>query len=531
MNVRLQVGETTTTLTIEDRETLLLALRRQGVEMQATCGGKGICGKCRVKLLREGKIPVGEVLACRITGAQLLGMWARERFDTVVIEETKPMQTQRKREVVLPENVKRDEKTPDAVHYGVAFDLGTTTIAAMLWDLSSGSDERTPLATAAAENPQSVFGADVISRIEYAMENKGGAQRLHRAMVECMNRLLGELTEAMGISISNVYRLSAVGNSTMMHTLLERDLSGLAKAPFAGEELPVEAEAKTLGLAVGDGVKLRTLPLMGGHLGSDAAAVLLALRLPEKKEAALALDIGTNGELLLTDGKGGLWGCSAAAGPAFEGGNISCGMRGEPGAIERVRPAPGGRGVVVSVINGAAETTETTETTGVDGATETCAAARGICGSGLIDAAAALLAMGEMDDVGRLRSGESFFLTPKVFLTQKDIRQLQMAKGAIGAGRRILAKRASDEIRSVYLAGAFGSYLDWESAVAIGLLPKGIPVCSCGNAAGVGASMILLSEEEWRRGCEWAGRLVHLELAEEPEFAEIFLEEMYFRRV
>ena len=171
MNVRLQVGETTITLTIEDQETLLLALRRQGVEMQATCGGKGICGKCRVKLLREGKIPVGEVLACRITGAQLLGMWARERFDTVVIEETKPMQTQRKREVVLPENVKRDEKTTDAVHYGVAFDLGTTTIAAMLWDLSSGSDEKTPLATAAAENPQSVFGADVVSRIDYAMEN------------------------------------------------------------------------------------------------------------------------------------------------------------------------------------------------------------------------------------------------------------------------------------------------------------------------------------------------------------------------
>ncbi|MBO4992381.1 MAG: DUF4445 domain-containing protein [Firmicutes bacterium] len=523
MKLELQIGEEKRTIEIENDETLLRAMQRSGAVVNAPCGGKGTCGKCRIRLLRNGKIPVRELLACQTTGAQLVQIWVRERFDTVSASGSAELQDQRKKAISLPEDTLWD--SPEGVkcvepatidsaegqeqRYGVAFDIGTTTVAAMLWELGSDGERaaRMPLATASAANPQCSFGADVISRMEYVGGDGHRLAQMQALTVQCMNRLLAELTEAVKLRRSNIYRISAVGNTTMMHFLFGKDVSGLMKAPFAGEELPLEAEAKSLGLQVEDGVMLRTLPVMGGHLGADAAAVLLALRLPQRKEAALALDIGTNGELLITDGTGRVWGCTTAAGPAFEGGNIGCGMRGEPGAIETVRPAEDGRSLNIGVIG--------------DGE------AKGLCGSGLIDAAASLLALGWMDEEGRLTQ-EEIRLAPQIALTQRDIRQLQMAKGAIAAGTAILQQQTKREPNTVFLAGAFGSYIRPESAVAIGLLPAGIPVVACGNAAGVGASLILCSDREWMRGCDWAGELVRIELAEQKEFTGAFLSAMYF---
>lgn len=507
MNYKLRLGAQSLPLDIEPSETLLSAMRRIGAAPDAPCGGKGSCGGCRVRLLRNGSRPLREVLACQTTGASLMQIWIRERFDTIEAKQSQELQDQKKREILLPMGVRREDEAEKTPRFGIAFDLGTTTIAAMLWELSESQSQR-PLKTASALNPQTAFGADVISRLEYVGKDCKAQKQMQSLLIQCMNQLMEELTKAAKLSEDDIQRLSAVGNTTMMHFLFGLDSSGLRKAPFQGETLPLKIKAHTLGLRVKPDVELRSLPSMGGHLGSDAAAVLLALRLPQKKEGALVLDIGTNGEVLLTDGQGGLWGCTAAAGPAFEGGNISCGMRGEPGAIEEVRLVTEGSGLALCVIGGKAP--------------------RGICGSGLIDAAAMLLASGRMGQDGRLLKEESVFLAEGVELSQRDIRQLQMAKGALAAAQRILIQKTKKRPSQVFLAGAFGSYIRTESARAIGLLPKEIPATICGNAAGVGASMILLSSAEWKRGCEWAERLKHIQLAQDEEFTRVFLEEMYF---
>lgn len=387
-----------------------------------------------------------------------------------------------KGEIQLPQDVLWEEKPVNgAGGFGIAFDIGTTTVAAMLWDLSEPGIA--PLTSGTIPNPQRIHGVDVISRIEYA---QGSSQRIAElqemilgAMRELTTGLVSELWEAVpGSKVPvNIRRISVVGNTTIMHFLFGKDPSGLAAAPFRGEELPLEIHAKALGFgpkrigeelwSLTEDAAVRTLPVMGGHLGSDAAAVLLALRLPEETEPALVMDIGTNGELLFTDGRGQTYGCSTAAGPAFEGASVSPGSK-------------------------------------------------------FIDAAASMLNQGWMDEDGLVsRPG---------LLDQKDIRQLQMAKGAIAAGAELLtAKSVGSQMPDrMILAGTFGNHIRPESAVRIGLVPKGTTIESCGNAAGVGASLILLSDKEWERGIRWAKTVAHVELADEPAFTDHFLRNMNF---
>ena len=387
-----------------------------------------------------------------------------------------------KGEIQLPQDVLWDEKSGnDAEGFGVAFDVGTTTVAAMLWDLSEPGIA--PLTSGTIPNPQRIYGADVISRIEYVKKDPQRIREMQRLIIEAMSELITRLVTEFCEAVSerncpvNIQRISVVGNPTMMHFLFGKDPSGLAIAPFHGEELPLEVNVKELGLglekigeaawSVDENATVRTLPVMGGHLGADAAAVLLALRLPKQKQPVLVMDIGTNGELLLTDGEAKLWGCSTAAGPAFEGASVSPGSK-------------------------------------------------------FIDAAAAMLDQGWMDEDGLVsRPG---------LLSQKDIRQLQMAKAAISAGAEILAaKCVGGEITErILLAGTFGNCIRQESAARIGLVPRGKAVESCGNAAGVGASLILLSDREWEQGIAWAKTVNHVELADEPEFAALFVRNMEF---
>ncbi|MBQ8589330.1 MAG: DUF4445 domain-containing protein [Firmicutes bacterium] len=408
---------------------------RKKIKRDRLCGGTGHCATCNARTvcrsnskidLQKGKIQLPEDV-----------LWSDEFFN----------------------------KAGRGGPLGVAFDIGSTTMAAMLWDLSR--KDRTPLAACSTKNPLTSFGPDVISRIEYAGGDRKRIGEMQYLLVEQMNRMIGEMTtEAVG-------RISAVGNPTMMHFLFGKDPSGLAIAPFRGEELPLEINAEELGLGqdcawkLMEGTMLRTLPVMGGHLGADAAAVMLALRLPEKKQPVIAIDIGTNGELILTDGRGQLWGCSTAAGPAFEGGSITPGSK-------------------------------------------------------FIDTAATMLVQGWMDEEGTVGG--------HALLTQNDIRLLQTAKGAVAAGIEILTEAAGlKTTEHICLAGTFGNHIRPESAVRIGLLPKNTEITGCGNAAGAGASMILLSDEEWDRGCCWAKQVRHVELADQPHFTEAFLRNMYFR--
>ena len=388
-----------------------------------------------------------------------------------------------KGEIQLPQDVLWDEKPAnEAEGFGVAFDIGTTTVAAMLWNLSEPGIA--PLTSGTIPNPQRIHGVDVISRIEYAQQDPQRIEEMQKQIVDAMEELTERLVREYREEVSKeegtslmIQRIAVVGNPTMLHFLFGKDPSGLAKAPFCGEDLPLQIHAKELGLepmrigeagwTLAEDATVRTLPVMGGHLGADAAAVLLALRLPEETEPVMVMDIGTNGELLFADGRGRSYGCSTAAGPAFEGASVSPGSK-------------------------------------------------------LIDAASAMLEQGWMDEDGLVsRPG---------LLSQKDIRQLQMAKGAIAAGAEILTAKSDGGPmpNRVILAGTFGNHIRPENALRIGLAPKGKTIESCGNAAGVGASLILLSDKEWERGIVWAKAVTHVELAEEPEFAALFVRNMEF---
>ena len=413
--------------------------------------------------------------------------------------------------------------------YGVAVDLGTTTLAASLLDLNTGEN----LGTASAANIQNIYGADIISRITYCNENEGGLEDLHTRAVQVINSLMSELCDSVDVSSANVYQMTVVGNTTMTHFFTKLDPVHLASAPF----VPVITrrmllEARDLGLHTAPHAQVHVLPSIAGYLGADTVGVILATGLQLDRGIKLAIDIGTNGEIVLAS-DGQMIACSTAAGPAFEGAQIEYGMRAAEGAIERI------------IINN-----------DVEFKTIGGYKARGLCGSGLIDAVAEMMKAGIVDASGKLAShqdaahlpealqnrigsgehGKFFILAFEeetsfdgvVLLTQKDIRQLQLAKGAINAGIRILMAEfgiTPDDLDKIFLAGAFGNYINKESALTIGLIP---PVAldkieSVGNAAGVGAQMALLSKPMREATDQIARKVKNLELSVHKDFQELFI--------
>ena len=417
--------------------------------------------------------------------------------------------------------------------HGVAFDVGTTTVVGSLLDLRTGHE----LAVAARTNPQVAFGDDVVSRISHAAE--GALGELQALVVGCLNDILRELQERSGVPRGEIYEATIVGNTTMSHLLLGLDPEQIARIPFA----PVVREGLTLpaaelGLGVHERGRVHVLPNIAGFIGSDTVGVILAAGLRHRREPTLAVDIGTNGEMIMAlDGR--LVACSTAAGPAFEGARIRHGMRAAPGAIEQVRL---GEDVAVSVVGNVPP--------------------RGICGSALIDAVAELLRAGILEPSGRLlppedlpadlpealrsrvvpgeqglefvlvRQGESGLDEP-IVLTQRDIRQVQLAKGAIRAGIEILKKRlglGDEDLSAILLAGGFGNFIRRSNAVRIGLLPpvEHSRIRFIGNGALAGAKMALASLED-RRLAEAVSRQVeYVELGSLVEFAAEFAEAMLF---
>lgn len=417
---------------------------------------------------------------------------------------------------------------------GIAFDIGTTTVVGMLWDLEKGR----MLETAAVTNPQREYGADVISRITFCGGKPDKLEMLRNLIARGLSDLAGELCAKAGRIPSEIRRVVAGGNTTMSHIFAGYDPYSLARAPFA------PAYTGTLEMGGESGqfpgfphAAVMVMPNIAGHVGGDITSGILATRLTHAPELTLFLDIGTNGEMVLAR-PGQALACSTAAGPAFEGATILHGMRAAAGAIESVRIRDGE--VVIRTVDDADPL--------------------GICGSGIIDAVAEMLGAGLINAKGRLASaedyekshpgnllacrltedekGRAFVLAGKagggaITVTQQDIREVQLAKGAIAAGIDILLDRmgqAPGDIRRVLIAGAFGNYIHKESALAIGMIPP-LPLSrihSAGNTAGAGVSMALASGDENRRSREIPGAVEHVELASCPDFQDRYMKALAF---
>ncbi|MHB9028444.1 MAG: ASKHA domain-containing protein [Candidatus Latescibacterota bacterium] len=421
--------------------------------------------------------------------------------------------------------------------YGIAFDLGTTTVVGTILDLATGRE----LAHASRLNPQVVYGEDTISRIRFVIENNSGRNDLTREIRRAVNEIVTEASVRAGVNPYEIYEAVFVGNTTMSHLFIGLDPSGLAQIPFVPVTCaPVNLRAMDAGIEINPWGNLHVLPNIAGFVGSDTVGVMLACNYLEPGPAQLAVDVGTNGELALRKGDT-LMVCSTAAGPALEGAALSCGMRAANGAIEHVR------------------ITETAVECDVIGDIPPV----GICGSGIIDIVAELLDRGIVDSYGRLLEREeikgmipdylldhiievdsqpAFLLAGavdqggperNVAITQRDIRQIQLAKGAISAGIGLILKEmgvALDDLDQILLAGAFGNYIRKRSALRIGLLPPvpGERIRFVGNAASTGAKMALLSRSVREDADRIRGGTKHLELAALPDFMNVFMDHMLF---
>ncbi len=498
------------TVSAQQGQTILDAVRaQQGLPIHAPCGGHGTCQKCTVYLSGpEGETPA---LACRTPVQD--GM-------TVRLPAAAPLT------VELNSAGGAALCPPDAglTGYGVACDIGTTTVVCHLIDLSTGRR----LATVGEGNAQRPYGGDVISRIKASMDGKRPA--LTAAITGQLSRMISALCASAGAEPSQVTRMAVAANTTMCHLLAGLAPDSLGAAPFTPlSRFGDQHDARALGLPF-DGT-VYVAPAVSGYVGGDITADLLAAGLDQADRPVLLIDVGTNGEMALGCG-GHFLCCSTAAGPAFEGAQIRCGMTAAPGAVSAVR-YQGGQ-VVCSVLGGGE--------------------AVGLCGSGLIDAMAVMLTLGAVDETGRmldvdedegeipeealpylfLLDGEpAFRLTEQVYVTQADVRKLQLGKGAIAAGARVLldAYGASyDDVGELLLAGGFGSYIRPESAARIGLIPSELlPVTrAVGNTAAQGAQMALVSQEARDRLTRLQANMEYRELSGLAEFNSAYMEAMLF---
>ena len=466
------------TISVEPGCTLLQAQIAAGIRADAPCGGKGTCGKCLITA--DGKT----VLSCQTSVEQDM---------TVVLPGRSP--------VAILTQGHSGKRRADGTHADTAaFDIGTTTLVAFLMDGKSGE----VLATASAVNPQIPYGADVISRMEAALANREPV--LQKCILPALAHLLRELTEHP----EEITLVSVVGNTAMHHLLLGIDPKPLVTPPY----MPMVREAMEIPAAPllpvhPDGI-LRILPNIAGFVGSDTVACMTAADFGALEELTLLLDIGTNGEMVLGD-KHRRIACSAAAGPAFEGAAISMGMRGSPGAIDHVWIE--GDKIFHHVIG---------ETN-----------AMGLCGSGLLDLTACLLELEILDESGFLEGGQFTVPGTCVSLTQKDIREIQLAKAAIRAGIELMCAHLgvrTGEICSVLLAGAFGTTMDPRSACSIGLIPSVLlhRIRAIGNAAGEGAKQCAVSAAAYEYSKQLAAGTEFLELASNPDFQEYFVDALEF---
>jgi len=585
--------------------TLFDAASWNGIAIDSTCGGHGTCKKCRVRFKADPPLPTGldlraytaqEIkdgwrLACRTPATrdadvEVPPLTTRPKAATVGVGRQVILRPAvRKRYLELAEPSLADQvtdlervlgeltdlnpvadlavlralgatlrqsdfkvtavvadETLIAVEpgdttdraFGLAFDLGTTTVVATLLDLSTG----TPVAVESMLNKQQPFGADVIARISATMLDPAARGKLRQLAQETLAELSTAACQAGGVPPAEVYEVALAGNATMVHLVLGIDPEPLGVAPFImSARLLPEVRAHELGIPAHPQARAVVFPAFGAYVGGDITAGLLASGMDRDPRVRLFIDIGTNCEIVL-GGRDWLLATAAPAGPAFEGASIRCGMRAADGAIEAVTITEDG-GLKLTVI----------------GDTEP----RGLCGSGLVDAVAALAGAGVIEESGRfvhtqeitgsvladrltMIGKERVFVlhwsadrdpANSVYLSQRDIRELQFAKAAIATGWRILLEEAgleTEDVKQVLLAGSFGSYLNAKSAIRIGLVPDvgSRRIIAAGNVAGEGAKMALLSVRDRAAALSLLGEVKYVELSDRQDFNDRFLTQLGF---
>jgi len=421
--------------------------------------------------------------------------------------------------------------------FGLAVDVGSTTIAAHLCNLETGE----VAASSGAMNPQIRFGEDLMSRVSYSMMNPGGAQLMTEAVRAALNTLAAEVAREAGVSVTDILELTMVGNPIMHHLLLGIDPVELGGAPFAlATDSALALRATELGLTLNPGARVYTLPCIAGHVGADAAGMILAERPDLSKKLTLLVDVGTNAEIVLGN-ETRLLACSSPTGPAFEGAQISSGQRAAPGAIERVRIDPVTLEPRFKVIGSdlwsdEPEFAAAVAQTGVTG----------VCGSGIIEVIAEMYLAGIITQDGVIDgtlaarserivpSGRTFAYTvhrgePLLQITQNDVRAIQLAKAALRAGVQLLMDRMGvTAVERIRLAGAFGSHIDVKYAMVLGMIPdcELSQVSSAGNAAGTGARIALLDKTSRKTIEDLVHRVEKIETAIEPKFQAHFVAAM-----
>ena len=429
--------------------------------------------------------------------------------------------------------------------YGMALDIGSTTVAAYLCNLRNGRS----LSADAMMNPQIPYGEDLMSRISYAMTHPDGLKKMHAAIIDTLNRLATRVAVKAGIRARQINEAVIVGNTTMIHILLNLDPVELGASPFAlATRDAIDIKARELGLRLHPGANIHILPAEAGHVGADNVGVLIAEEPYAQDEDVLIVDVGTNGEILLGN-RQRMYSASSPTGPAFEGAQISFGMRAAPGAIARVRIDPQSKTARFRVIGEERWSDEWPAGQNAPPDAQPAHLATGICGSGSIEAVAEMYLAGIILPDGRFnpdcrselirldgRNSAYILAQPAqsgtgkaILVTQEDVRNIQLAKAALYAGAKLLMKRAGIQaVDRVLLAGAFGSYIDPKHAMILGLIPdcnlKNVyPV---GNAAGDGARIALLNRHKRVEAQERAHWVRYVETAVDPEFQEEFVNAM-----
>lgn len=464
-------------------------LDEQGFSLPHPCGGRGRCGKCGVELTgevstpNEAEVKAGTRLSCQ---AVLLG-----DCEAFLLPERRMEQIQ------LDGQAQPLILRPMPGRFGAAIDVGTTTLALKVFDLHTGALS----GSAAGPNPQAAVAADVMGRIGAAMD--GGLTRLQSLIQNALSSLLQEACRASGTNETEIETLVIAGNTAMLYLLTGQNTAPLSRAPFRADRLFDE----WVDLLDRDAY---LPPCMDAFVGADITCAVLASGMCKADETAMLIDAGTNGEIALWK-EGALYVCSTAAGPAFEGAGIHMGCGSVNGAVDSVSIGPDGTLHVHTIGN---------------------ASAIGVCGSGLIDALACFLRQGRVDETGATGE-EKLFLTPSVCLVPRDVRSAQLAKAAIAAGIRTLLQYAGvgiSQVRTLYLAGGFGSRLNIRNAAAIGLVPFELVDRArvIGNAALTGAGMLLLDTENLKEIRRVAGLSRHVALGGNPVFNQAYMEEMLF---
>jgi uncharacterized 2Fe-2S/4Fe-4S cluster protein (DUF4445 family) len=475
-------------------------LFEQGVEFP--CGGHGRCRGCRVRI-HQGKAEINDAQKEKLSDEELKNGW-RLACQCSLVDHLVVELRQWDAAILADDSSFAFEPRPGL---GVAVDLGTTTLVAQLLDLTTGR----VLAVRTALNAQARFGADVMSRIEYAGPD-GHLPALTQLIRSQIASLIDQLVSSSKAGRAEIRDVVLVGNTVMHHFFCGIDVKPLSQYPFESPETEMKSfRSGDLGWNLNPNARIRFLPCLGGFVGSDVLAGVLAARLAESQEIGALVDLGTNGEIVVGNSAGLLY-ASTAAGPAFEGARISMGMRAASGAISQVT-VEGGR-IACHVLGNVAP--------------------QGLCGSGLVDAVAAGLDLEIIQPSGRFAQGrKQWTLAPPVALTQSDIRELQLAKSAISAGLRILLERLGASLRDVqklYLAGAFGNYVSHTSAQRIGLIPMPADkIHAAGNTALQGAKLALFGPGvEDGAYSRLRQKIQHVPLRAEANFEEAFVEGLAF---